>query len=89
MPHEPSGSLPPVQPTADRRYPACQAVKSLDDFPTALPSTPAGSCAPCRRRSAAVARHRRQRTLRLVARRAEAGHRALLAELQGSGGDAA
>jgi hypothetical protein len=80
MPHEPSGSLPPVQPTADRRCPACRAVKSLDDIPTALPSTSAGCSAPCRRRSVAVARRRRQRILRLVARRAEAGYRALLAQ---------
>jgi hypothetical protein len=89
MLHEPSGSLPPVQPTADRHCPACRAVKSLDDFPTVLPSTPAGCCAPCRRRCVAVARRRRQRTLGLVARRAEAGYRTLLAELQGGGGDAA
>jgi hypothetical protein len=65
MPHEPSGSLPPVQQTACRRCPSC------------------------RRRSAAVARRHRQRTLRQVARRAEASYRALLAQHREGGGDAA
>ena len=85
MRHEPSGSLASVQPAADRRCPACRAVKPLDHFP-ADGST--GCCAPCRRRSVAVARRHRQRTLRQVARRAEADYRALLAEVQGGGGDA-
>jgi hypothetical protein len=91
MRHEPSGSLPPVQPTADRRCPSCRAVKPLDDFSAASPSTPAGCCTPCRRHSAEVARRRQERTLRQVARRAEASYRALLAQhaKQGSGGDAA
>ena len=89
MRHEPSGSLPPVQQTADRRCPFCRAVKPLDDFP-AQAVTPAGCCASCRRRSAAVVRRHRQRTLRQVARRAEAGYRALLAQHPyGGGGDAA
>ena len=35
MRHEPSGSLPPVQPVADWRCPACRVVRPLDDFPTA------------------------------------------------------
>jgi hypothetical protein len=89
MPHEPSESLLPAQPTTDRPCRACRAVKPLDDFPAARASTPAGYCAPCQRRSTAVARHRRQHTLRQVARRAEAGYRALLAEHRGGGGDAA
>jgi hypothetical protein len=84
MRHEPSDSLPPVQPTAGGRCPSCRTVKSLDDFP-AQAGTLAG-CVACRRRSAAVARRHRQRTLRQVARRAEAGYRALLAEHQGGGG---
>jgi hypothetical protein len=90
MRHEPSGSLAPVQPAADRRCPACRAVKLLDDFP-ACADTLAGCCARCRCRHAAVAHHRRQRTLRQVARRAEAGYRALLAQHTpaGGGGDAA
>jgi hypothetical protein len=87
MRHEPSDSLPPLQPTADQRCPSCRAVKPLDDSPT-VPGTPSGSCAPCRRR-AAVARRRHQRALRQVARRAEAGYRALLAQHRGGGGDAA
>jgi hypothetical protein len=87
MPHEPSDSLALVQPAADWRCPTRQAVKPLDHFPA---GTPAGCCAPCRRRHAAVARRRQQRALRQVARRAEAGYRALLAQhaRQGGGGDA-
>jgi hypothetical protein len=89
MPHEPSGSRPPLQLIADRRCPACGTVRPLDDFP-AQPGLPTGCCVACRRRSAAVARRRQQRTLLQVARRAEAGYRALLAQhSQGSGGDAA
>jgi hypothetical protein len=88
MRHEPSGPCPPLQPITDRRCPSCRAVKPLDDFPIGA-GAPAGCCASCRRRCAAVAGRRRQRALRQVARRSEAGYRALLAELQGGGGDAA
>jgi hypothetical protein len=49
---------------------------------------PAGCCALCQRRSAAIARRCQQRTLRQVARRAEASYRALLAQHEG-GEDAA
>jgi hypothetical protein len=86
MPHEPSDSCPPVQPTADRRCPSCRPVKPLDDF-SARADAPGGCCMACRRRSV-VAHRRRQRTLRQVARRAEAGYRAPLTELQRGGGDA-
>ena len=86
MPHEPSGSLPPLQLLDDRRCSSCRAVKSLNDFPA---GTPAGDCGSCRRRSAPVARRCRQRTLRRVELRAEASYHALLTELQRGGGDAA
>ena len=84
MRHEPSDSLPPLQPIADQRCRSCRAFKPLGDFPI-------GCCVLCRRRSAAVADRRRQRTLRQIARRAEAGYRALLAQhtREGGGGDAA
>jgi hypothetical protein len=88
MPHEPSGSCPPLQLIADRRCPACWMVRPLDDFP-AHPGMPAGCCLACRRRSAAVARRRRQQTLHQVARRVEASYRALLAQHEEGGGDAA
>jgi hypothetical protein len=90
MRHEPSHSLPPLQPIADQRCPSCRALRPLDDLP-AHAGTPAGRCGLCRRRRAAVADRRRQRTLRQVARRAEAGYRALLAQhtREGGGGDAA
>jgi hypothetical protein len=89
MPHEPSRSRPPLQP-ADRRCPSCRTVKPPDAFPGRT-DAPAGCCMACRRRSAAVARRHRQRTLRQVGRRAEAGYRTLLAQHaeQGGGGYAA
>jgi hypothetical protein len=88
MRHEPSDSLPPLQPITDQRCPSCRAVKPLDDFPI---GAPASCCAPCWRRSTAIARRHRQRTLRRVARRTEASYDALLAQhpRQGGGGDAA
>jgi hypothetical protein len=88
MPHEPSDLCPPIQPTADRRCPTCRAVKPLDQFPA---GTSAGCCAPCRRRRAVVTHRHRQRILRQIARGAEAGYRALLAQHTpaGGGGDAA
>jgi hypothetical protein len=88
MPHEPSGPCLSVQPITDRPCPSCRTVKPLEDFP-ARAGTPTGCCTPCQRRKAAITRRHRQRTLRQVARRAEAGYRALLAEVQGGGGDAA
>jgi hypothetical protein len=90
MRHEPSDLCLPIQPTADGRCPSCWAVRPLDDFATRV-GMPAGCCASCRHRQAAAARRHRQRTLRQVARHAEAGYRALLAQhsRQGGGGDAA
>jgi hypothetical protein len=89
MRHEPSGPWSSLQPITDRRCP-CRAVRPLDDFP-AVVDAHAGCCMACRRRTAAVACRRRQRTLRQVARRAEAGYRAMLAQhtREGAGGDAA
>jgi hypothetical protein len=88
MPHEPSDSWPPIQPTAGRRCSSCRAVKPLDDFPIRVDAS-AGCCVACRRRGTTVARRHQQQTVRQIARRAEAGYRALLAELQGGGRDAA
>jgi hypothetical protein len=89
MPHEPSRSRPPVQPTSDRRCPSCRAVKPPEDFLDGA-GTAAGCCGSCRRRRTAVARRHRQCTLRRVVDRAEAGYRALLAHhAEGGGGGAA
>ena len=75
----------PAQSARIRRCAACHNLKPADDFATA------GCCTPCGRRKVAVARRRQQRTLQQVARRAEAGYRALLAQhtRQGGGGDTA
>jgi hypothetical protein len=88
MRHEPSDSLSPLQPIADRRCPSCRAVKPLEDFPNVV-GTRAGCCVPCRHRQAAVVRRREQLVLRQVAGRAETSYRALLAEMQAGGDDAA
>jgi len=68
MRHEPSGPCPSLQPISDRRCPSCRAVKPLDDFAIGA-GAPAGCCATCQRRCAAVARRRRQRALRQTAPR--------------------
>jgi hypothetical protein len=88
MRHEPSDSCLPVQPAGDRRCPACQAVRPCEDS-LDIAGTPTGCCVSCRRRRATAARRRHQRALRLFARQAEAGYRALLAHHRGGGGDAA
>ena len=86
MPHEPSRSCLPVQPTGDRRCLSCRMVKPPEDYLDSA-DTPSRCCASCQRRRTAVARRHQQRTLRQVARRAETGYRALLAQHEG-GGDA-
>jgi hypothetical protein len=89
MRHEPSGPCPSLQPITDGGpCPSCRVVKPLDNF-SDRDGAPDGCCATCRRRKSAITRRRRQRTLRQVARRAEASYRALLAEMRGGGGDAA
>ena len=90
MPHEPSDSCPSLQSTDDRRCPSCQTVKLPEDLLDSA-GMPTGCCASRRRRRAAVAHRHRQRALRQVARRAEAGYRTLLAQHlpQGGGWDAA
>jgi hypothetical protein len=88
MRHEPSGSVPLVQLVADRGCPACRAVKPPDEFP-ACASRLAGCCVACRGRQVAVARGRQRRALKQIARRAEAGDRALLAEHRRGGDNAA
>jgi hypothetical protein len=86
MPHEPSRIDPPIQQAGHRRCPSCRTVKPPEDFLDSA-GTPARCCVSCQRRRTAVARRHRQRTLRQVARRAEAGYHALLAQHEG-GGDA-
>jgi hypothetical protein len=90
MPHETNGSLPPLQATADRRCPSCRAVKPPDRPPHSTPARRLLHRLPAPQRRGRPPRHRK-RALRQVARRAEAGHRALLARpaLRGGSGDAA
>ena len=90
MRHEPIGSCPPLKPTGDRRCLSCRTVEPVEDFLDSA-GIPARCCASCQRRRTAAARRRRQRALRQVARRAEAGDRALLTHHtpERGGGDAA
>ena len=91
MRHEPSGPCPSVQPITDGGpCPSCRVVKPLDNL-SDRNGAPDGCCATCQRRKTAITRRRRQRTMRQVARRAEASYRTLLAQHtpQGGRGDAA
>jgi hypothetical protein len=66
MPHEPSGSCPPVQPAPTKRCPACQQARPLAEFPT----SPTGHRAACRhgcgRAAARLASRRRAAAMRLL-----------------------
>jgi hypothetical protein len=65
MPHEPSGSRPPVQQTDGTRCPACGQVKPLAGFP----ATPAGRsfcCRDCRPAASRLASRRRAAAMRLL-----------------------
>jgi hypothetical protein len=65
MPHEPSGSCPPVQQAPAKRCPACRQIKPLAEFAT--PSAgPARSCQDCRRAAARLASRRRAAAVRLL-----------------------
>jgi hypothetical protein len=64
MPHEPSGSCPPVQPAPTKRCPACGHTRPLAEFATlAGRSSPRGDC---RRATARLASRRRAAAMRLL-----------------------
>jgi hypothetical protein len=66
MPHEPSGSCPPVQQTPAKPCAACGQTRPLAEFAT----TPAGRlssyCQACRRAAARLASRRRAAAMRLL-----------------------
>ena len=66
MPHEPSGSCPPVQQAPAQRCPACGQARPLDEFATTPAGRPASCCQACRRATAQLASRRRAAAIRLL-----------------------
>jgi hypothetical protein len=65
MPHEPSGSCPPVQQAPAKRCAACGQSRPLAEFATTLAGRCA-SCRACRRAAARLASRRRAAAMRLL-----------------------
>ena len=66
MPHEPSGSCPPVQQAPANRCPACRQTRPLAEFPTSPAGRAASCCHACRRATARLASRRRAAAMRLL-----------------------
>jgi hypothetical protein len=61
---EPTGSCPPVQPSASKRCPACQQVKPGSDVATT--QSGASYCRDCQRAAARLSSRRRAAAMRLL-----------------------
>jgi hypothetical protein len=66
MPHEPSGSYPPVQQAGAKRCAACGQARPSAEFPTTLAGRPASCCQTCRRAAARLVSRRRAAAMRLL-----------------------
>jgi hypothetical protein len=66
MPHEPSGSCPPVQQAPAKRCPACGQTRHLAEFPTSPAGRSTSCCQACRRAAARLASRRRAAAIRLL-----------------------
>ena len=66
MPHEPSGSCPPVQQAPAQRCAACGQTRSLAKFPTSPTGRPVSCCQGCRRAAVRLASRRRAAAIRLL-----------------------
>jgi hypothetical protein len=66
MPHEPSGSCPPVQQAPTKRCGACGQSRPLAGFATTLAGRPTSCCQACRRAAARLASRRRAAAMRLL-----------------------
>jgi hypothetical protein len=66
MPHEPSGSCPPVQQAPAKRCPTCDQSRPLAEFATTPAGRPASGCQACRRAAMRLASRRRAAALRLL-----------------------
>jgi hypothetical protein len=67
MPHEPSGSCPPVQQAPAKRCPACDQARPLAEFATTAAGRPASCCHVCRRAAGRLASRRRAAAVLLIA----------------------
>jgi hypothetical protein len=66
MPHEPSGSCPPVQQAPAKRCAACGQARPLAEFPTSPAGHPASCCHACRQAAGRLAGRRRAAAMRLL-----------------------
>jgi hypothetical protein len=66
MPHEPSGSCPPVQQAPAKRCAACGQARPLAELPTSPAGPPAACCQACRRAAGRLASRRRAAAVRLL-----------------------
>jgi hypothetical protein len=66
MPHEPSGSCPPVQQAPAECCAACGQRRSLAEFATTLAGRRVSCCHACRRAAARLASRRRAAAIRLL-----------------------
>ena len=64
MPHEPSGSCPPVPQARSKHCPACKQVKPIADFAT--PAGRSSSFRNCHRAASRLASRRRAAAIRLL-----------------------
>jgi hypothetical protein len=66
MPHEPSGSCPPVQQASAKRCAACGQARPLAEFATTPAGRSASCCSGCRRAAGRLASRRRAAAMRLL-----------------------
>jgi hypothetical protein len=66
MPHEPSGSCPPVQQDPAKRCAACAQARPVAEFPTNSAGRCASCCTACRRAARRLASRRRAAAMRLL-----------------------
>jgi hypothetical protein len=66
MPHEPSGSCPPVQQAPAKSCAACGQARLQAEFPTSLAGRATSCCQGCRRATARLAGRRRSAAMRLL-----------------------
>jgi hypothetical protein len=66
MPHEPSGSCPPVQQAPAKCCAACGQARPLAEFPRSPSGRPVSCCQGCRRTAVRLASRRRAAAVRLL-----------------------
>jgi hypothetical protein len=66
MPHEPSGSCPPVYQAPAKRCATCGQARPLAEFPTSPAGRSASCCQACRQAAGRLASRRRAGAVRLL-----------------------